>query len=210
MSKAQEQTKEVEANPEFAQLEEEQTLRMQLYMLLAQMLRAEPNEQLLAQLQQIEAQPDDASPMVKAWAEIRLAAEMADRESLEDEYYQLFIGLGRGELVPFASWYLTGFLMEKPLAKLRQDLQALGYEREESVHEPEDHAAALFEVMAMMLADGIGYDQQKEFFQQHIASWMGRFMDELMVAKSARFYRSVGQLGKQFMDVEEIYFSMMT
>lgn len=210
MSKAQEQRKEVEANPEFAQLEEEQSLRMQLYMLLAQMLRAEPNEALLGQLQQIEAQPDDASPMVQAWVEIRLAAEMADRESLEDEYYKLFIGLGRGELVPFASWYLTGFLMERPLAKLRQDLQALGYERDESVHEPEDHAAALFEVMAMMLNDGIAYEQQKEFFAQHIGPWMGRFMDELMVAESARFYRSVGQLGKQFMDIEETYFSMMT
>lgn len=208
MSKALEQTKEVA--PEFDSLEEEQALRMQLYMLLAQMLRAEPNEALLGQLQQIEAQADDASPMVKAWAEIRLASEMTDRESLEDEYYQLFIGLGRGELVPFASWYLTGFLMEKPLAKLRQDLQAMGYEREASVHEPEDHAAALFEVMAMMLQDGMAYEQQKEFFQQHIGSWMGRFMDELMVAKSARFYRSVGQLGKQFMDIEETYFSMMT
>ncbi|MDH5361106.1 MAG: molecular chaperone TorD family protein [Gammaproteobacteria bacterium] len=208
MSKALEQTNQIDTD--LAQQEEEQALRIQLYMLLAQMLRAEPDEMLLGQLQQIEAQADDALPMVKAWAEIRLAAQMTDRESLEDEYYKLFIGLGRGELVPFASWYLTGFLMERPLAKLRQDLQVLGYEREESVHEPEDHAAALFEVMAMMLAEGVDYEQQKVFFAQHIGSWMGRFMDELMLAESAHFYRSVGQLGKQFIDIEESYFSMMT
>ncbi|MBD3609411.1 MAG: molecular chaperone TorD family protein [Gammaproteobacteria bacterium] len=209
MNNALEQSREEEISAEMAQ-EEEQALRMQLYMLLAQMLRAEPDESLLNQLRQIEAQPDDASPMVKAWAELRMAADMAKTDELADEYHQLFIGIGRGELVPFASWYLTGFLMEKPLAKLRQDLQILGYEREDSVHEPEDHAAALFEVMAMMLQEGIGYDQQKDFFQQHIGSWIGRFMEDLMVADAARFYRSVGQLGKQFMDIEEAYFSMMT
>ena len=210
MSKALEQAEQMETGLESAPLDEAQALRMQLYMLLAQMLRGEPGEPLLEQLRRIEAQPDDDSPMVQAWAELRLAADMANNTDLADEYYQLFIGLGRGELVPFGSWYLTGFLMEKPLAKLRQDLQALGYEREESVHEPEDHAAALFEVMAMMLSEDIAYEQQKEFYQQHIASWMSRFMQDLMVAESAGFYRSVGQLGKQFLDIEDTYFSMMT
>jgi TorA maturation chaperone TorD len=190
--------------------DEEQVLRMQVYMLLANLLRQAPDEFLLEQLRQIQAQEDGETAMVKAWAELRLAAEMSASEPLEDEYYELFIGLGRGELVPFASWYLTGFLMEKPLARLREELMVLGYERDASVLEPEDHAAALFEVMAMMLQDGIDHERQKEFYLHHIAPWMGRFMDDLMVANSARFYRSVGQLGKQFMDIEDAYFSMLT
>jgi len=189
--------------------DEEQVLRMQLYMLLANLLRQAPDETLLEQLRQIQAQEDGGTAMVKAWAELRLAAEMSTSGPLEDEYYELFIGLGRGELVPFASWYLTGFLMEKPLARLRENLAVLGYEREASVHEPEDHAAALFEVMAMLLQDGREYERQKEFYRHHIAPWMGRFMDDLMVANGAHFYRSVGQLGKQFMEIEDAYFSMM-
>lgn len=190
--------------------DEEQLLRMQMYMLLARLLRQAPDESLLSELRQIRVQEDADASMVKAWAELRLAAEMSGGVPLEDEYFQLFIGLGRGELVPFGSWYLTGFLMERPLARLRQDLMALGYERDASVHEPEDHAAALFEVMAMMLQDGIEHERQQAFYQQHIAPWMARFMNDLMVADSASFYRSVGQLGKQFMEIEDTYFSMMT
>ena len=187
----------------------EQQLRMQIYLLLSGLLKSAPDMDLLILLRHIDSEQDSGSAMVNAWAELKLAADMAEPGDVEDEYHQLFIGLGRGELVPFGSWYQTGFLMEKPLAKLRADLAYLGYERDESVHEPEDHVAALCDVMAMMIQDGAGFAQQQDFFTQHMEPWLVRFFRDLQAAEAARFYRSVGQLGESFLDIEQQYFSMM-
>jgi TorA maturation chaperone TorD len=123
----------------------------------------------------------------------------------------LFIGLGRGELVPYGSWYVTGFLMERPLAELRVDLKRLGMERQEDVHEPEDHVAALCETMSLLVLSGdeAPFDEQREFFSKHLAPWIGRFFGDLAAAPSAHFYRSVGLLGERFMEVERTYFSML-
>jgi len=85
--------------------------------------------------------------MAAAWPLLKLAAQKATPIAVAEEYQELFIGIGRGDVVPYGSWYLTGSLMEMPLAHLRSDLKQLGYERNESVKEPEDHIAALLEVM---------------------------------------------------------------
>ena len=129
---------------------------------------------------------------------------------LGDEYLALFIGLGRGEVVPYGSWYMTGFLMEQPLARLRSDLAELGIERQEGVREPEDHAAALCDAMALLISgdDPAPVALQSRFFARHMEPWMGKFFRDLQQAPSARFYRAVGQLGEQFMDVETRAFGM--
>ncbi|MCK5396298.1 MAG: molecular chaperone TorD family protein, partial [Gammaproteobacteria bacterium] len=119
--------------------DESQQIRASSYALLAALLANPPGDELLAQLQSIEAEKDDPKDIVNAWSMLGLAAQRNHAKSVADEYHALFIGIGRGELVPFASWYLTGFLMEKPLAHLRQRLAELGYERQEYVNEPEDH-----------------------------------------------------------------------
>jgi TorA maturation chaperone TorD len=108
--------------------------------------------------------------------------------------------VGRGELMPYGSWYLTGFLMEQPLARLRGELSELGFARRDGVKEPEDHAAALCDVMAMISTgeDAASLDVQTGFFSRHIAPWMGRFFRDMQQAPSARFYRAVGQLGEQY------------
>ncbi len=136
-----------------------------------------------------------------------MSASAATVSELDDEFHDLFIGLGRGEVVPYASWYLTGFLMEKPLAALRHTLGHLGIERQAHVYEPEDHAAALCETMAVLIcnADEFGFDNQCEFFRRHVEPWMGRFFGDLQQSKSARFYRVVGQLGEHFVDFERNY-----
>jgi TorA maturation chaperone TorD len=147
--------------------------------------------------------------LAPAWDSLAKAAGEARPESLEDEYHALFIGLGRGELVPYASWYLTGFLMEKPLAQLRAELRDLGFTRQEGVVEPEDHAAAVCEVMAMTIMENrLSFPEQSEFFANHLGSWLPRFFQDLEQAESAVFYAAVGGFGARLMAVEQQYFAM--
>jgi TorA maturation chaperone TorD len=147
--------------------------------------------------------------LTNAWYQLQQVAQQAQPDQLEDEYFNLFIGLGRGELSPYASWYLTGFLMEKPLADLRTELLRLGFVRQNKVSEPEDHVAALCEVMSVIIAESeLSFEEEKIFFTKYVAPWMGRFFNDLYHAQSATFYKPVGFLGKQFIDIEQRYFSM--
>lgn len=186
----------------------EETLRANTWALLAHLLAAPPDAQMLGRLSRIaEQQPDPEDMLGAAWRMLGSAVSRASPSALEDEYHALFIGIGQGELVPYGSWYLTGFLMEKPLALLRGDLARLGFERQDDVSEPEDHAAAVCDVMAM-LGGGeapAGTREQAAFFGRHVAPWLGRFFRELQEARSAHFYRAVGQLGEQFLAVESRY-----
>jgi len=184
----------------------EEQARVDIYRLLALLLTAPPAAELLAIVRNIGSGEGE---MANVWQELREAAENADLPELEREYHDLFIGLGRGELNPYASWYLTGFLMEKPLADLRDELAALGLTRQAEVSEPEDHAAALCETMAIMLADG-GWDGTvcERFFHTFLGSWMERFFEDLQGANGARFYRAVGRLGSTFMEIEQQYYAM--
>ncbi len=159
--------------------------------------------------------------LLLSMSSLGLAAQSSDISAIDDEYHVLFVGLGRGELVPYGSWYLTGFLMEQPLSILRDDLKALGYERDESVVEPEDHVAALCEMMALLITESAGSDQKENqsenigkdetqviFFEKHIEPWMGRFFKDLSEAESAVFYRAVGRFGTAFINFEKLYLNV--
>ena len=190
---------------------EEDQARADLYALLAAVLARPPDAKLLEILRRIEGNGvDGGSEMTASWAMLRRAAESAEVEALQDEYHELFIGIGRGELMPYGSWYLTGFLMERPLAELRMDLQRLGFERQEDVREPEDHVAALCETMSMIVTGAPdSLETQREFFNKHVGPWMGRFFADLTAARAARFYRAVGLLGEKFLEVERTYLGML-
>lgn len=190
--------------------DESDQIRASSYALLAALLANPPTEELLTQLQGIETDIDDEKDIVNAWSMLKLAAQGNNAELIADEYHVLFIGLGRGELVPFASWYLTGFLMEKPLAHLRQRLLELGFEQQEDVHEPEDHIAALCEVMSQLILDAdTDFETERDFYENFMGSWMKRFFNDLQKTETSGFYRAVGQLGEAFLDIENRYFSMM-
>ena len=146
--------------------------------------------------------------MTSAWRSLQVAAEGLDVDRVKDEYFNLFIGLGRGELVPYASFYIHGFLMEKVLASLREELAGLGIERQANVAEPEDHAAAVCEVMGMIISEHGLHLKQTAFFKDFIDLWLGHFFADLGKAEAADFYRAVAQLGQQFMAVEQRYFSL--
>ncbi len=187
--------------------ESEQQYRAAAYSVLAALLRNVPTQESLDQISEFSKVEVDEDELLLSMSSLGLAAQSTNLESIDDEYHVLFVGLGRGELVPYGSWYLTGFLMEQPLSILRDDLTALGFERDESVVEPEDHVAALCEVMTMLILDNqtSSVETQSIFFEKHIAPWMERFFKDLSEAESAVFYRAVGRFGLAYLDFEKQY-----
>ncbi|EPF7978507.1 TorD/DmsD family molecular chaperone [Vibrio harveyi] len=189
------------------QREQEQTLRTEIYLVLSALFRSAPSEEMIEFLTSLEVEPSE-SAMQKAWIALQQAAKDSNREALEDEYQDLFIGIGRGEVMPFGSWHMTGAMMEKPLAEIRHDLELLGFERDENVKEPEDHIAALCEVMSMLT--GEEEDLQQAVFNKHIAPWSNSFTQQLENAESANFYKPAAQLCEAFLTLEQVRFSVNT
>jgi TorA maturation chaperone TorD len=181
--------------------------RAQEYALLAALLARAPDADLLARLGNLRGDP---SPLGLAHLALAEAAQQVSVERVEREFFDLFIGIGRGELVPYASYYLTGFLNERPLARLRDDLIQFGIERTEGNYEPEDSAAMLCELMAGVVGGGFpappGSDQR--MFETHVAPWLGRFFADLEHASAADFYRNVGRVGRLFTDIEMVAFAL--
>src|SRR5712692_8625680 len=154
-------------------IDEVDAARAQEYALLSVLLARAPDAALLARLAELRG---DASPLGLAHAALSEAASRADVERIEREYFDLFIGVGRGELLPYGSYYLSGFLNERPLARVRDDLRALGIERVEKQCEPEDHAAILCEIMAGLIGGQFpaSVERQRQIFEKHLAPWIGR------------------------------------
>ena len=179
------------------------------YALLSLLLARAPDRFLLHRLAELRG---DASPLGAAHAALAEAAARTSAERVEREYFDLFVGLGRGELLPYGSYYLSGFLHERPLARLRVHLARLGIERAKGESEPEDHAAILCEVMAGLangeLPAAVGAD--RELFEQHLSPWIGRFFADLERAGAADFYRPVATLGRVFIDIETAAFALAT
>jgi TorA maturation chaperone TorD len=195
------------AAPVDAAVEEVDLLRSHEYNLLAVLLGRAPTRDVLDHLCGLKG---DASPLGLAHLALADAAANADPDLLQREFFDLFIGVSRGELLPYASYYLTGFLHERPLADVRESLAAAGIERAENVFEPEDHIAILCEVMAGLSAGQFETKpgSERRFFERHLRPWAPRFFADLETAKSARFYRAVARVGGLFMDIEAEAFAM--
>ncbi len=185
-------------------MEQSQSMRSDIYLLLATLFRQAPNSELLGFLSELEFE-NNGTPMAKSWSALVDSSKEAVESQIADEYQELFIGIGRGEVVPFASWHVTGSLMEKPLADIRSDLAQLGLERSENVKEPEDHIAALCEIMSYLCEAEEG--QQKAFFNRHIAPWFERLVNQIMSAPSAQYYLAVAQLLGAFLSLENVSFT---
>jgi TorA maturation chaperone TorD len=188
---------------------DEDRLRADLYNFLGVILSGPPDEMLLGQTAGLQGDSTDLGQAVSTLAKM---ARITKPRTVESEYNRLFIGLGRGELLPYASYYLTGFLNEKPLSLLRQDMTAQGLARAQNVFEPEDNIASLMEMMGAMIVGRFGtpadLNTQKTFFNKHIGPWAGHFFSDLEGAKNSVFYAPVGTVGRLFMDVEVEAFRM--
>ena len=196
-----------EVNPNVAK---EDRLRADLYDFLAVLLSGPPSDPLLAQTASLSG--DSETDLGTAVAALSRIAKHSKARAVEREFNALFIGLGRGELLPYASYYLTGFLHEKPLAALRRDMAARGMTRAQNVYEPEDNIASLMEMMASLITGRFGeparVKDQKVFFNKHIGPWAGHFFTDLEAAKNSVLYASVGAVGRVFMEIESEGFRM--
>ena len=190
---------------------DEDDLRAQWYGLLARLLGDAPDQALLDELAGLHGGDGELGDALTALARAAQGTSAAD---VRQEHFELFIGIGQGELVPFGSYYLTGFLHEKPLAKLRDDMVRLGLARADEVKEPEDGIASEMEMMAALITGAFGAPAdlatQRDFFDRHIAVWAPRFFEDLEAAKAARFYMPVGTLGRLFLAIEMQAFEMAT
>ncbi len=188
---------------------EEDRLRADLYNYLGLILSAPPDQMLLDQTAGLSG---DDTPLGQAIAGLARVAKVTKPKAVVSEFNALFIGLGRGELLPYASYYMTGFLNEKPLAKLRGDMAAMGMTRASNVFEPEDNIASLMEMMAGMIVGRFGepatLQRQRDFFNTHIGTWAGHFFNDLQAAKTSVLYASVGAVGAAFMDIEREAYRM--
>ncbi|MBJ3764213.1 molecular chaperone TorD family protein [Maribius pontilimi] len=188
----------------------EDRLRADLYNYLGLMLAAPPNEMLLAQTAGLSG--DDQTDLGRAIAGLARVAKASKPKAVVSEFNALFIGLGRGELLPYASYYLTGFLNEKPLASLRADMAARSIARAPNVFEPEDNIASLMEMMAGQIMGRFGrpapVEVQKQFFNKHIGPWAVHFYADLEAARKSVLYASLGTVGRVFMEIEREAFRM--
>jgi TorA maturation chaperone TorD len=191
-----------------AEVDDVALARANEYRLLAALLGQAPSQDLLGRIARIAG---DRTKLGRAHEALAEAARNTDADTLSREYFDLFIGVGRGEFLPYASYYLTGFLQERPLAGVRDDMAAIGIVRAERSSEPEDHIAILCEVMAGLASRQFDADlpTERSFFERHLKSWAPRFFADLETAGSARFYRNVGSLGRLFLEIEAEGFAML-
>jgi TorA maturation chaperone TorD len=189
------------------EIDEVDRMRAHEYGLLAIVFGRAPTRDVLARLAELKG---DATPLGVAHIELAQAAAAADPDAISREFFDLFVGVGRGELLPYGSYYLTGFLHERPLVRVRSDLAELGIERTEANREPEDHIAILCEVMAGLASGQFGAEPATEraFFERHLKPWAGRFFVDCETAQHARFYKVAGALGRMFMEIEAEAFAM--
>ncbi|MFY0988945.1 TorD/DmsD family molecular chaperone [Halomonas sp. C05BenzN] len=180
-------------------LDEAQALRADIHRLLARLLRESPDVELLAWLADLEVE-DEGSPLAGPWRDLVAAARQAIVEELARAHFRHLVGVIQGDVTPYASWYRDGELMDQALVALRRDLKSLGIERDEQVHDPEDHLAALCEVMALLIE--ARSPSEARFFMTHLAPWASRCLADLGRVESP-FYSALGRLGRAFIDREE-------
>jgi TorA maturation chaperone TorD len=191
---------------------EEDRQRGNLYGLLARVLAEPMGDETLEVVRALEGQ-SDKNELGAAFATLGTVAVRTPRGVAEEEFSALFYGDGSGgEILPYASYYLTGFLLEKPLAKLRGDMAVLGIKNSGISKEPEDHVAYLCEIMHGLITGAFNepasLETQQKFFETHMAPWVGRFFSELEGAESASLYMPVGTIGRLFMAIEAQAFEM--
>ncbi|WP_343548745.1 molecular chaperone [Ralstonia sp.] len=199
----------------------EDLARADLYGLLATLFFHAADADLLQRIAAAPLDPigdDDTAPadeeaaassaLTQAWRRLVARAGKTTAAQADDEYTELFIGVGKPEVFLYGSYYQAGFMNEKPLVVLRDDLRRFGLERAEGVTETEDHLATLCEVMRYLIAgddvDLVRIEEQRAFFQRHLAPWVDTACDAVLQHPRAAFYADVAGLAKAFFDVERL------
>ncbi|MEN9384856.1 MAG: hypothetical protein RL323_1999 [Pseudomonadota bacterium] len=193
---------------------DEETARAEVYGLLASLYYTAPSPALLAQLRvAVTEAPAPGGFLEEPWRTLVAAARNCTDAAVAAEFEALFGGVGKPEVFLYGSHYLSGFLNEKPLAKLRSTLLELGLEREESMPETEDHFAYLCEVMRYLIAGNdaevCNLTRQANFFAGHVQPWATAMCDAISQNQHALFYAAVAEFTRAFVSVEAQGFDML-
>ncbi len=193
---------------------DEETARAEVYGLLAALYYAAPSAELHENLRVAVTEAPAAGALLESsWRDLVAAAREMSLADIRQEYDALFGGVGKPEVYLFGSHYLSGFLNEKPLASLRDDIAALGLARDDAMSETEDHVAYVCEVMRYLIAgDDVAVanlTRQREFFTRHVQAWVPALCEALAAHPKARFYRALGAFTGSFVSVETQGFDML-
>lgn len=194
---------------------DEETARAEIYGLLAQLFYQVPSPDLLAQLRvAVTDAPVAGGFLEEPWRQLVAASRVLTDADIASEYNQLFGGVGKPEIYLYASHYVSGFLNDKPVARLREDLAALGLERDDSMSETEDHFACLCEVMRYLIAgDDVAISnltQQREFFAKHVQPWVQEMLDVILKHPRAQFFAQLAAFTQAFLNIETQGFDLLT
>jgi len=192
----------------------EELARAELYGLLSRLWLAAPDEALLEQFRVAVTQaPQEGAFLEGPWQALVAAVRSTTAEAAAREYEGLFLGVGKPEVFLYGSYYLSGFLNEKPLAALRHDLAALGLARDETRGETEDHIAGVFEVMRYLIAGDdmavCNLEQQRRFFRGHVQPWVEKLCDAVDTQPRAQLYRALADFTRAFVQVETQGFDLL-
>jgi TorA maturation chaperone TorD len=195
-----------------ATLAPEDALRAELYGLLAHLFAAGPGDDLL---KSVAASPVELGAegelLGSAWRSLKAAAGTADVAALEVEHAELFVGTGKARVSIYASHYLSDTWKEHNLVELRDELQVLGLGRQAGVTQPEDHLAALLDVMRHLAVRGDdvhGLDAQRRFFERYLGPWFMRFGADVESVSDAEFYRVAAKMLVAFCELEQQAFRL--
>jgi len=186
----------------------EEQARAGLYSLLAHLLLAPPPATLLAALAQADALPSETGDLEASWEQLVLVAGIMDADAVRDEFNALFIATGTPLLNPHESLYVSGFMMDRPLAALRDDLRDMGLARRTGAVELEDHLGSLCETMSLLISQGRPLALQRRFFESHLVNWAAPCLDDIRNAEGANFYRHLANVVDAFLQLEKEAFDM--
>ena len=193
---------------------DEETARAELYGLMSQLYYAPPSAELLSALRvAVTEAPAAGGFLQEPWQQLVAMVRELDDAAIAQEFDRLFGGVGKPEVYVYASHYLSGFLNEKPLARLRGDLAQLGLARDETMPETEDHIAYVCEVMRYLIAGDdaavCNLTAQRDFFAAHVQPWTGALCDAITAHPQARFYAALARFTRAFLSVEAQGFDML-
>lgn len=191
------------------ELAPEDESRAAIYALLARLLSRAPGAEELGKIGKLQGNDTDFGAAIRRLAE---AARATSASQAEEAYHEIFIGLTRGKLLPYGSYYLTGFLHEKPLARLRNSMAALGIAGNPDVKDPEDHIASVLDMMGGLIRGAFAasptLETQRAFYRDHVQSWAPYFFRDLEQVGEHELYAAIGNVGSIFLELEDAALSM--
>lgn len=202
-------------NPRVVDVEDQ--VRADFYALLAHLFSRAPDDRVLQSIVITQEPTDEASTeLSKAWRALSAASAVVTHDALVEEYETVFVGVGRPPVILYGSFYLAGFMMEKPLAELRDDLAKMGFARDTNVRESEDHISAVSDVMRALIlgvmvreADASAdIKVQKVFFEKHLKPWVFKCCTAIQVYEKSNYYKRVAKFAEQFFEMESQAFEM--